>query len=102
MAVPQCAIAHAGSALATAAKVFAPSAYQKECSKATPRWKRGCTSALQEFEKRTVPSFSMPSSCASARALLARNADATSTEIGFAFTGTSYSPDRVPTRRHEH
>jgi hypothetical protein len=88
MAVPQCAIAHAGSALATAAKVFAPSAYQNECSKATPRWNRGCTSALQEFEKRTVPSFSMPSSCASTPALAERNPDAASAEIRFAFIVT--------------
>src|SRR3954469_55582 len=85
MAVPQCAIAHDGSALASASKVFAPSAYQNECSSATPRWKRGCTSALQELAKCTVPSFSIPSPCASASLALTRNAQTTSPRIRFVF-----------------
>src|SRR6267378_707631 len=91
IALPQWAIAQPGSACATAPNALSPSSNQKECSSATARSNCGCTVGLHEVEKCTVPSFSTPSSRASTPAAVARNADATSAEIEFAFTVASFS-----------
>ncbi|HET7764533.1 MAG TPA: hypothetical protein VFK92_05525, partial [Burkholderiales bacterium] len=58
IALPQCAIAHSGSARAMAPNALSPASNQKECSNATARSNCGCTVALHEVGKRTVPSFS--------------------------------------------
>src|SRR5881296_792154 len=58
IATPQWAIAQPGSSLPTAVKAFTAAPYQKEWSRATDRSNEGCTSALQEVAKWTVPSWS--------------------------------------------
>src|SRR6266545_3000896 len=55
-AIPQVAIAHAGSCASTVRKAL--SSNQNEWSRATPRWKVSCTAALQEFAKSTLPKWS--------------------------------------------
>src|SRR4029079_18661055 len=65
MAIPQYAMAQSGSVLAISMKALSDCGYQKLCRMATARLNAGCTSALQETGKLTLPSFS--SSWAAAR-----------------------------------
>src|SRR5437867_5176109 len=58
IATPQWAIAQPGSSLPTSVKAFTAAPYQKEWSRATARSNDGCTSALQDVAKWTVPSWS--------------------------------------------
>src|SRR5438094_1418896 len=58
IATPQWAMAQPGSLLPTSAKAFTAAPYQKEWSRATARSNEGCTSALHEVAKWTVPSWS--------------------------------------------
>src|SRR5262245_56870039 len=55
-AIPQVAIAHAGSCARTERN--APSSNQNEWSRATPRWRLSCTAPLQEFANSTLPRWS--------------------------------------------
>src|SRR6185312_6883761 len=59
MAMPQCAIAHPGSALAICSNCGLASSYQKSCSSATPRLIAACSEGAQEVAKDTVPSRSV-------------------------------------------
>src|SRR5882672_5113696 len=58
MAIPQFAMAHLPSSLATLRNVFSVSSYQNECSSATPRLKSASTLREHEVWKWTVPSSS--------------------------------------------
>ena len=58
MATPQWAIAQEGSAAAISENAFSASAYQNECSSATPRAKGACDAFAQEMGNVMVPSFS--------------------------------------------
>ena len=55
IALPQCDIAHAGSAFAISPNCRSASGYQKSCSNATPRLKDACTDGAQVTAKDTVP-----------------------------------------------
>ena len=57
-AMPQCAMAHDGSALSAASKASMARANSNEWSSATARSNAGCAAARQEVGKCTVPSFS--------------------------------------------
>src|SRR2546430_16234398 len=58
MALPQCAMAHWGSRVATSVKVCSDSLYWKECSSARPFSSAGCTSLEHVVGKFTLPSWS--------------------------------------------
>src|SRR5579872_6825811 len=58
IAMPQCAIAQAGSALAICWNCRSASPYQKSCSKATPRTTCGWTAGAQDTGNDTVPRLS--------------------------------------------
>src|SRR6266480_2635914 len=58
IAIPQCAIAHFGSALDTSRKAFSAAEYANECKSATARSKSFCTLAEQDVGNFTTPSFS--------------------------------------------
>src|ERR1700722_3213587 len=58
MAMPQYAIAQAGSRAAIRVNCRCASSYQKSCSSATPRLKGARTAGAQDTAKLTDPSFS--------------------------------------------
>ncbi len=62
--MPQWAITHCGSAARTASNDLTAAENQKECSRATPRSKAPCTSALHDVGKCTAPRRSPGCPCA--------------------------------------
>jgi hypothetical protein len=61
MAIPQCAMAHPGSAAAILSNCGAASSYQKSCSNATPRLNAALACGEQDTANDTVPRCSSPS-----------------------------------------
>src|SRR6266511_1603418 len=64
IASPQYPIPQPGSVLVTAAKPWAAASNQKECNRATARLNSCWAAGVHDTGRSTVPSFSVPRSCA--------------------------------------